>query len=79
MKSRFATSSAAAVLAASLLLAPGLSPAQASENNAGGPAIIATPGGEPAGRDLSSGPIASPTGIWFLPCDFMGLVLCNKK
>lgn len=76
MKSRFATAGAAAILAAGLILAPGLSPAQASSATDDS-SVSTTVGTGLGGTGLAgSGNVASTYGIWFVPCNVFGLRLC---
>ena len=78
MKSRFATAGAAALLAAGLILAPGLSPAQASSATEDSGVSTATEAPTTAeGTGLGgSGAVVSPYGMWFIPCNVFGLRLC---
>lgn len=83
MKSRFATAGAAAILATGLILAPGLSPAQASSatDDSSVSVVTETPSA-PEGTGLGgsglagSGNVASTYGMWFVPCNVFGLRLC---
>ncbi len=82
MKSRFTKASVAAALAAGLILAPGLSPAQAATSVLGtaGTSISGTSVKPPL--SLGNGPVnggggtATTYGLWFVPCDWMGFRLC---
>lgn len=72
MKNPFAKVGIAATLAAGLILAPGLSPAQAS-TPAPGPASsisIADLGPKAGGGTMTT------YGMWFLPCDMLGFRFC---
>ncbi|WP_104109831.1 hypothetical protein [Arthrobacter sp. N199823] len=77
MKKPFASAGIAAVIAAGLILAPGLSPAQASTSEAPETSISAAPvaSSAPMGGAIS-GNVASTYGMFFLPCNFLGLRLC---
>lgn len=85
MKSPFTKVGIAAVLAAGLILAPGLSPAQAdapvlnvpAASKAKIPGDVLAPGlslGNPALG--GAGGTATTYGLWFVPCDFLGFRLC---
>ncbi|WP_207343669.1 hypothetical protein [Arthrobacter sp. E3] len=65
MKSPLVSIGAATVLAASLVLAPGLSPAQAST----GVTSSTT-------SSVAQAPVASTYGIGYLPCNFFGFIWC---
>lgn len=68
VKTPFASMGAAAVLAAALILAPGLSPAQAS-----------TVTGSAATSSISSsapGSVATTYGMWYIPCNVFGFRMC---
>lgn len=68
MKTPFASMGAAAILAAGLILAPGLSPAQAS-----------TAAASTATSSISSfapGSVATTYGMWFVPCNIFGFRMC---
>lgn len=77
MKSRFTKVGIAATLAAGLILAPGLSPAQASALEPAAPSSISNVASA-SGNQSVGAPATSVTtyGMWFLPCDFLGLRLC---
>ena len=66
MKSPFISVGAAAVLAASLVLAPGLSPAQASTGTTS----------STSNSSVAQAPVASTYGIGYLPCNFFGFIWC---
>lgn len=85
MKSHFAKAGIAAAIAAGLILAPGLSPAQASTLDSSSPSIsrVAADSGlivnPPVGKPSlggSAGGTVSTYGIWFVPCDFLGFRIC---
>ncbi|WP_343318764.1 hypothetical protein AAFM46_15860 [Arthrobacter sp. TMP15] len=65
MKNPIASVGVAAVLAAGLILAPGLSPAQASPINASNINISMKPGN-----------VATTYGMWFVPCNVFGFRMC---
>lgn len=80
MKSRLTSASVATVLAAALLLAPGLSPAQAGTKDLGTaspsvskPALAPSLGNGPV---AGAGGTATTYGMWYLPCNVFGLRLC---
>lgn len=74
MKSRFASVGVATVLTAGLLLAPGLSPAQASSGAALSSASAIT--AAKSTSKFAPGTVATTYGMWFIPCDVFGLRLC---
>lgn len=85
MKSPFTKVGIAAVLAAGLILAPGLSPAQAAApvlnvpaaSKAQIPGDVLAPGLSLSNPAIGAkGGTATTYGIWFLPCDMFGLRLC---
>ncbi|MDJ0316678.1 hypothetical protein [Arthrobacter antibioticus] len=65
MKNPIASVGVAAVLAAGLILAPGLSPAQASTPNTSNTTIAMKPGN-----------VATTYGMWFVPCNVFGFRMC---
>lgn len=69
MKKPFASAGIAAVVAAGLIMAPGLSPAQASTLAAPTTSISAAP-------VSSSGGVATTYGMFFLPCNLFGWKIC---
>lgn len=71
MKFPLASTGAAAVLAAGLILAPGLSPAQASEVPAA--SSVASTSGTTL---MGSGTVATSYGMFFLPCTMWGIRFC---
>lgn len=76
MKSPFASAGIATVLAAGLILAPGLSPAQADAPDSPASSISAT---SPSTGGLGSqlgGNVATGYGIFLIPCNIFGLRLC---
>lgn len=84
MKSSFAKAGIAAAIAGGLILAPGLSPAQASSTDSRSASISSiADSGLTAGRTISkpslggsAGGTVSTYGIWFVPCDFLGFRIC---
>ncbi|MDJ0312163.1 hypothetical protein [Arthrobacter sp. H35-D1] len=66
MKSPLVSVGAATVLAASLLLAPGLSPAQAGTNDTSSTSTTS----------IMQGPVASTYGFGTLPCYLFGFRWC---
>ncbi|MHA7271652.1 hypothetical protein [Arthrobacter sp. HLT1-20] len=66
MKSPFASVGVAAVLAAGLVLAPGLSPAQADT----------TVASDTAATSVAAGSVATTYGMIFLPCNLFGFRIC---
>lgn len=78
MKSPFASAGIATVLAAGLILAPGLSAAQASTLESPASSISATSPstGELGASSLLGGNVASTYGMFFIPCNIFGLRLC---
>ncbi|MET4003563.1 MULTISPECIES: hypothetical protein [Arthrobacter] len=79
MKSPFTSVGIAAVLTAGLIMAPGLSAAQASGPDTQAP-ITSTQstnvtGGSNAGNPISSGAV-STYGMFFIPCNIFFLRLC---
>lgn len=79
MKKPFASAGIAAVVAAGLIMAPGLSPAQASTLEAPATSISAAPVSSSEGTGLGgaiSGGVPTTYGMFFLPCNFMGFRLC---
>lgn len=77
MKKPFASAGIAAVIAAGLILAPGLSPAQASSSEAPVTSISAAPVASSGGMGGAiSGNVASTYGIMFIPCNIFGWRLC---
>ena len=79
MKKPFASAGIAAVVAAGLIMAPGLSPAQASTLEAPATSITAAPASTTEGTGLGgaiSGGVATTYGMFFLPCNFLGLRIC---
>lgn len=78
MKKPFASAGIAAVVAAGLIMAPGLSPAQASTLEAPATSISApvnSSGGMGLGGAIS-GSVATTYGMLFIPCNFLGFRLC---
>lgn len=69
MKFPLASTGAAAVLAAGLILAPGLSPAQASSG-------IAPAASSSANSLIGSGSVATTYGMFHLPCTMFGIRFC---
>lgn len=77
MKSPFASAGIAAVLAAGLILAPGLSPAQASTAEAAdSPAVSSSSMTAASLGGMNSGSVATTYGMFFIPCNIFGLRLC---
>lgn len=77
MKKPFASAGIAAVIAAGLILAPGLSPAQASTSEAPETSISAAPVAAPTAMGGAiSGGVATTYGIFFIPCNVFGWRLC---
>lgn len=68
MKSPLASVGVATVLAAALVLAPGLSPAQADAVDS---SITTT-----SVSSVATGSVATTYGLWFLPCSIGGLRWC---
>ncbi len=82
MKLRFKSATVATVLAAALLLAPGLSPAQAAPAGAdsSSPSISETSskpslslGNEAIG---GAGNTNTTYGLWYVPCNIFGFRMC---
>ncbi len=70
MKSPFISAGVTAVLAAGLILSPGLSPASASATDG---ATSSSPSiSEAVGNDS----VATTYGVWHLPCSFAGFRWC---
>ncbi len=65
MKNPIASVGVAALLAAGLILAPGLSPAQAT-----------TPSTSSTNISMKPGNVATTYGMWFVPCNFLGFRIC---
>lgn len=81
MKSRFTKATFAAALAAGLILAPGLSPAQAATSDLGTAGASISKSSVKPPLSLGNGPVngggtATTYGMWFIPCDVFGLRLC---
>lgn len=79
MKKPFASAGIAAVVAAGLIMAPGLSPAQASTLEVPATSIAAAPVSSTGGAGLGgaiSGNVASTYGMLFIPCNIFGWKLC---
>ncbi|AIY02218.1 hypothetical protein ART_2619 [Arthrobacter sp. PAMC 25486] len=82
MKSRLTSASVATVLAAALLLAPGLSPAQASTSDLGASGTNISDSSLKPGLSLGNGAIggagntATTYGMWFVPCNIFGFRMC---
>ncbi|POH59359.1 hypothetical protein CVS28_07760 [Arthrobacter glacialis] len=67
MKSPFASVGVAAVLAAGLILAPGLSPAQADTATSNDTAPVSS---------VQTENVATTYGMWFIPCNVFGFRMC---
>lgn len=82
MKLRLKSASVAAVLAAALLLAPGLSPAQASPSDLGATGAGSSEASPKPALSLENAAIGgagdtnTTYGLWHVPCDFLGFRLC---
>lgn len=77
MKKPFASAGIAAVIAAGLILAPGLSPAQASTSEVPETSISAAPVASSGGMGGAiSGNVATTYGMFFIPCNVFGWRLC---
>ncbi|MEO8221012.1 MAG: hypothetical protein ABI563_09530 [Specibacter sp.] len=68
MKSPFVSAGVAAVLAAGLILAPGLSPAQADSVDGSGTATSIS--------SVAAGNVATTYGLWYQPCNVFGFRFC---
>ncbi|MHA7304345.1 hypothetical protein ACX80E_03730 [Arthrobacter sp. TMN-49] len=66
MKAPFTSVGVAAVLAAGLVLAPGLSPAQADGTTSSATSI----------SSVAKGNVATTLGLWYQPCNLFGFRIC---